>query len=184
MTTSASIRVVGVKSALAELNAIDKQLRRRITHEYSDIVAPIVNEAKYLVPARAPMSGWYRAWTPRNRYAQFGGSLLPWVNGAAGYRIKPYVSGKRPRTIGGYTKNLAAFGIRWTDKTAVLFDASGQSQTKSGDQMIKVLGERYGSPSRAMWRAYDQAGPDMQYELRRLVEKIMRSVGRSIKVKN
>jgi len=66
----------------------------------------------------------------------------------------------------------------------VLFDASGQSQTKSGDQMIKVLGERYGSPSRAMWRAYDQAGPDMQYELRQLVEKIMQSVGRSIKVKN
>lgn len=182
MTIKNEIEVVGIKEALAELNTFDKKFRRGVTVRYKEIVAPMVNDAKALVPKRAPMSGFNRQWKPA------GGSggrtninVLPWT-GRESTSIKPFVSGKRPKTFGGITRNLAAFGIRWTDKTAVLFDAAGQASTESGEQMIQTLGQRYGSPSRAMWRAYTQAGPDVQNEIIELVEDIMKQVGRNIKV--
>jgi hypothetical protein len=128
------------------------------------------------------MSGWNRTYKPLGGgYRRSNQEILPW-NPNASLAIKPYVSGKRPKTIGGYTRNLAAFGVRWTDKSAVLFDFAGQAETPQGQQMIQVLNSRYGRPSRAMWLAYRQAGPDIQYEIRELVEKVMRSVNREIKV--
>lgn len=176
------LQVKGIKQALAELNSIDKKLRRSFTVEYKTIVQPMVDEAQYLVPVRAPMSGWNRSWTPRNSRRPIGANnVLPW-GGNEQRAIKPYLSGKRPRTVGGTTRNLAAFGMKWTSRNAVLFDAAGQARTPQGEQMLDTLGQRYGSPSRAMWRAYEQSGPDIQYEIRQLVEKIMNAVGRNIKV--
>lgn len=176
------LQVKGIKEALAELNTIDKRLRRSFTAEYKTIVQPMVAEAKHLVPVRAPMSGWNRKWTPRNQRRATASGVLPW-GGNESRAIQPYLSGKRPRTVGGTTRNLAAFGMRWTSQNAVLFDAAGMANTPQGQQMIDVLGSRYGAPSRAMWRAYEQSGPDIQYEIRKLVEKIMRSVGRNIEVR-
>lgn len=179
------LQVKGIKLALAEINSIDKRLRRSFTVEYKTIVQPMVDEASYLIPVRPPMSGWRRNWTPRSdnpsRIWNRENEILPWV-GVENRMIKPYISGKRPRTVGGTTRSLAAFGMKWYAKESVLFDASGQARTPQGEQMVKVLGQRYGSPSRAMWKAYEQSGPDIQYEIRQLVEKIMNAVGRNIKV--
>jgi hypothetical protein len=172
------IEVKGIKEALAELNTIDKKLRRSFTVEYKTIVAPMVADAVNLVPVKAPMSGWNRNWLPRG--STRAGGILPWSEGAP--PIRPYVSGKRPQTTGQYTRNLAAFGMKWADKTSVLFDTSGQAKTKQGAQMVETLGNRFGPPSRAMWRAYEQSSLDVQYEIRQLVEKIMRAVGRNIEV--
>jgi hypothetical protein len=181
-----TIQVKGIKEALAEVNSIDKRLRRSFTVEYKTIVAPLVSEAVTLVPVRPPMSGFTRNWMPRSydtthRRDNRLGEILPW---SVGYSpaIKAFLSGKRPKTVGGTTRNLAAFGVKWTDRRSVFFDTSGQSKTPQGAQMIETLGRRYGPPSRVMWKAYEQSGPDIQYEIRQLVEKIMRAVGRDIKV--
>jgi hypothetical protein len=32
-----------------------------------------------------------------------------------------------------------------------------------------------------MWRAYEQAGPDIQHEIRELVEKILRAVNKQLR---
>jgi hypothetical protein len=48
--------------------------------------------------------------------------------------------------------------------------------------MIGVLGARYGSPSRAMWRAYDQSSRDIQNDVAELVEDIFRQIGKNINV--
>jgi hypothetical protein len=173
------LEVKGIKEALAELNSVDKKLRRSFTVEYKNIVAPMVVDAVNLVPVKAPMSGWNRNWTPRGNVRASG--LLPWTE--KGPAIKPYLSGKRPKSTGQYTRNLAAFGMKWTDRASVLFDTSGQARTRQGAQMVATLGERFGAPSRAMWRAYEQSSLDVQYEIRQLVEKIMRSVGRNIEVR-
>ena len=179
MVAQTSIEVVGIKQALAELNTFDKKYRRGISVRYKKIVQPMVSEAKNLIPVRAPMSGFNRAWTPRSGRSRQ--PLLPW-DLYGGRDVKPFVSGKRPKTFGGTTRNLAAFGIRWGDRTSVLFDASGQSSTASGEQMIRVLGARYGSPSRAMWRAYDQSSRDIQNDVVELVEDIFRQIGKNINV--
>lgn len=181
------MQVKGIKEALAEINSIDKKLRRSFTVEYKTIVAPMVAEATQLIPQRAPMSGWNRDWTPRSwnswRISERGGGIiLPWFTDYRMTPVKPFLSGKRPRTVGGTTRNLAAFGMRWNDRRAILFDMAGQSNTPQGAQMVSVLGQRFGAPSRAMWKAYEQSSLDIQYEIRQLVEKIMRAVGRNIEV--
>lgn len=188
------LRVTGVKEALAELNSIDKRLRRSFTAEYKTIVQPMVAEARHLVPVRAPMSGWNRRWTPRSytqdrsRYAGRAQqeNILPWFQSGTSYglarQIKPFLSGKRPRTYGGRTRSIAAMGMRWGVDQSVLFDQSGQASTPQGERMIRVLGARYGAPSRVMWRAYERTGPDVQHEIKQLVEKIMNAVGRKIQV--
>jgi hypothetical protein len=178
MPANPTIEVVGIKQALAELNTFDKKFRRGVTIRYRQIVQPMISDAKNLVPVKAPMSGFNRAWTPRGART---GQVLPWDTYNK-QEIKPFVSGKRPKTFGGYTRNLAAFGIRWGDRTAVLFDASGQSSTPQGAQMISTLGSRYGSPSRAMWRAYEQSSRDIQNDVAELVEDIFRQIGQNINI--
>lgn len=203
MSVSAEINVVGVKDALRELNTIDKRLRRQITKDYQEIVQPVVADAKRLVPTEAPLSGFDRKWTPqgsskpvlpfgasgtdgparpRKDWAQSKGGrkeMGDWNKWKAG--IRAYISGKRPQTFGGYTRNLAAFGIRWLGRSAILFDTSAQSSTPQGAQMVRALTSRFGTPSRVMWRAYDASDSEVQYRLRKLVEKIMASVGRDLK---
>lgn len=176
------IEAVGIKEALAELQSINKRLRRAVTAEFKQIVQPLVDDAKVLVPRKPPMSGWQRSWTPTGNSGQRSRfPVLPY-NPDAALAIKPWVSGRRPRTVGGFTRNLAAFGVSWTDKSAVLFDFAGQAKTPQGNQMVDTLTARYGRPSRAMWLAYRQAGPDIQNEMVELVEKVMAAVGRDIKV--
>lgn len=199
MSTRETIEVAGVKEALRALNDTDKKLRRQITRDYKEIMADTVTDAKSLVPKDAPLSGFNRSWTPQG--AQ--GSVLPFAGGGAaraprkpsqyemnfrgGRRqyakwaiwaqgINAYISGKRPKTVGNYTRNLAAFGVKWQGPAAVLFDTSAQANTPQGQRMVAALQRKFGPPSRVMWRAYEQTSLDVQHELRELVRHIMRSV--------
>lgn len=185
MSTSATLEVKGIKEALRDLNTIGKKLRRSLTVEYKEIVYPMVQEAISLVPSKAPMSGFDRQWVPRSNGALYATpgkeQVLPWSFRAG--QIKPFLSGKRPRTTSFGTSNLATFGVRWMGKGAVLFDTASHSSTPQGAQMTKTLNARFGGPSRVMWRAYEHTSLDIQHELRQLVEKIMRAVGREIKVR-
>ena len=68
-------------------------------------------------------------------------------------------------------------------KDAVMFDSTGQSHTKQGAQMLSVLNQRFGAPSRVMWRAYAQAAPQVQDKMLDLVQHIMRQTTRQIATK-
>lgn len=190
MTVGATLEVKGVKEALATLNQLDKATRRQITRDFATIAAPMVQEAKRLLPGDPPMSGWKRGYSVggaqraagraaarysnpnRGRIRDFayrGGeeatSLLPWDANAERRSIKAFTSGSK--------KKAAVFGMKWNDRTATLFDMSGKATTPQGEQMINVLSTRYGSPSRIMWKAYEMSANDVQKQLRELVEKIM-----------
>jgi hypothetical protein len=182
------IKVVGVQQAMLELASIDKRALKGFQNEYKQIVMPMLQEAKYAVPAKAPMSGWNRSWTPRSantwRISERLG-LLPWM-GNAKNDIKPFINYRKKRryTSGNYSSGVA-FGIRWTSKSAVLFDMTGKGtpSTPQGNRMMDVLGQRYGGPSRTMWRAYERAGDDVQREMVKLINKIMKATGRNIKTR-
>ena len=49
------IEVVGLKEALAQLNKIDKKLRRSITTDFKQIVDPVLIEARRNIPEDAPL---------------------------------------------------------------------------------------------------------------------------------
>ena len=204
MPVNNRLEVVGVKDALRELNDIDKKLRRQITRDYQEIVKPVVSQAKSYVPDVAPLSGFNRVWTP----AGASGSVLPFGSGGASrapkiprqwqqsphgrrqmgkwlqwkYGIRGYISGKKPRTYNGYTKNLATFGIRWQGPAAVLFDTSANPNTPQGARMVAALNSRYGQPSRVMWRAYESADDKVQRELRNLVNRVMEATNRETRI--
>lgn len=195
MADRTSIEVVGVKEALAYLNGIDKTYRREITRKYAVIVAPIVENVKSDLPKKAPMSGWERSYSvggaaraaAKNQVGRSKGqkegrsfalddptALLPWDGAKQAKLVKPFVSGKKTKAT--------TFGLKWNSKSAALFDLSGRAKTTQGEQMITVLGSRFGSPSRVMWKAYERAAPEMQQNMRDLIEEIMRTVNKHIKV--
>ena len=202
MPASVDIRAVGIKEALRELNAMDKRLRREITRDFQQIVQPVKVDAKNLAPTKPPLSGFARSWTPQGSSV----NVLPWGSGGGPKRpkvpanwqqskqgraqmraamrydanIRAYVSGKRPQTMGGYTRNLAAFGLRWIGVEAAFFDTSGQGHTPQGSRMVNALNGRFGDPSRVMWRAYEKSADSVQRNMTRLVDRVMRAVGREL----
>jgi hypothetical protein len=203
-TVETSITSAGIKDSLRVLNDYDKRLRRQITVEYKSIVSPMTQDARELVPTEAPLSGFNRQWTPsgasssvlpftksprgRQPRLTYGANQFQskqgrreygqWLQWKAG--LNAYISGKRPQTIGSYTRNLAAFGIRWQGAASVLFDTSKQARTPQGQQMVAALERKYGPPSRVMWRAYERTSRDIQHELSQLIAKINREANRVI----
>jgi hypothetical protein len=184
------IKVVGLEHAMAELAGIDKRALKQFQMDYKKIVLPMLQEANYLVPVKAPMSGWNRSWTPRSYNRDFIANrqdLFPWSESKSGrQKIKPYINRHRARRYtSGNSSSSVAFGIRWNDPQGMLFDmlGKGSPKTQSGNRMMDVVGQRYGAPSRVMWRAYERAGDDVQREMVKLINGIMKATGRNIRTR-
>jgi hypothetical protein len=198
MAVNTTLQVTGVKEALAYLNGVDKTYRREITRQYAAIVEPIVKDAQSHLPSSAPMSGWKRKYsvggqakaqakgqtsrlvgrgTQRDNFSRAfdeATDLLPWDGAKQAKLVKPWVSGKKTKAN--------TFGLKWNSKAAALFDLSGRAKTPQGEQMITVLGARFGSPSRVMWKSYERADDQLQANMRKLIEEIMASVNQNMKV--
>lgn len=174
MTVRASMEVVGIKDALRELNELDKEARRKITRDFKRITKPVEQTAKSLMPKTAPISGMGRAWKTKSGFEMF-----PW--GTAGKdTIVSQVSGRKPKMFAGHMTNLATFYIRFKGPTATLFDTSGKGPvpTRQGSQMVSALTNRFGPPSRVLWRAYEQHDGDVVRETQKLIDEMMEDINR------
>jgi hypothetical protein len=161
------IEVVGLKQALAELNKIDKKLRRSITTDFKNIVAPVLDEARDKIPDDAPLSGMARSWTGKS-----GAELMHWETAKVNKNLKAFTSGKKVRDApGGFRQNLATFGIRWGGPQATLFDMARKGT------MSQALQARFGPPSRVIWRAYQVKQNEVEGQVRDLVNKVMKLTG-------
>lgn len=174
MTVRASMEVVGIKDALRELNELDKEARRKITRDFKRITKPVEQTAKSLMPKTAPISGMGRAWKTKSGFEMF-----PW--GTAGKdTIVSQVSGRKPKMFAGHMTNLATFYIRFKGPTATLFDTSGKGPvpTRQGSQMVSAFTNRFGPPSRVLWRAYEQHDGDVVRETQKLIDEMMEDINR------
>lgn len=161
------IEVVGLKEALAQLNKIDKKLRRSITTEYKAIVDPVLIEARRNIPEDAPVSGMARSWKGNS-----GAELMAWDAQKVNKNLKAFTSGKKIRDApGGFRQNLATFGIRWGGPQATLFDMARKGNLSA------ALQARYGSPSRVIWRAYEAQSDAVDGQVRDLVNRVMKMTG-------
>lgn len=205
MTALTNLEVAGLKESLKTLQSLDKSARRQITKDYKDLVQPLVSDARQLVPTDAPLSGFNRTWAPRGGQAVLpfmgntgaraprkpsaremnypGGrkQMVQWMKWQQG--LNAFVSGKKPRQYGDYTKNLAVFGVQWQGPAAVLFDTSRRANTPQGARMISVLQSRFGPASRVMWKAYQSADEAIQRDLEQLIQRIMREASDALKKK-
>jgi hypothetical protein len=161
------IEVVGLKEALAQLNKIDKKLRRQITTDFKAIVDPVLIEARRNIPDDAPLSGMARSWTGKS-----GAELMHWESAKVNKNLKAFTSGKKIREApGGFKQNLATFGIRWGGPQATLFDMARKGR------LSQSLQSKYGSPSRVIWRAYEAQDSEVEKQVRELVNKVMKMTG-------
>jgi hypothetical protein len=67
---------------------------------------------------------------------------------------------------------VGVFGIRWGGTQATIFDMA-----RKGD-LSQQLTRRFGEPSRVLYRAYEVKQAEVEGELKALVSRVMRSVGR------
>ncbi len=161
------IEVVGLKDALAQLNKIDKKLRRQITTDFKAIVDPVLVEARRNIPYDAPLSGMERSWTGKS-----GAELMKWDAKKVNKNLKAFTSGKKIRDApGGFRQNLATFGIRWGGPQATLFDMARKGN------LSQSLQAKYGPPSRVIWRAYEAQKDLVDKEVRDLVNRVMKMTG-------
>ena len=158
----------GLKDALAELNKIDKSLRRQITKDFKTSVQPIVGKAESMLPSGAPLSGMARSWKGKS-----GSDIMSWNDVRVRKNIKAFTSGKKVREApSGFTQNLAVFGIKWLGPQATLFDMAAKGT------MGENLTAKYGPPSRIIYKAYDQAKEETDRQVKELVNRVMQLTGK------
>jgi len=165
-TVTSNIEVVGLKEALKTLNKIDKSLRREITKDYKKIVQPVIDDAKNLVPSKAPLSGMARAYKYRS-----GFQVLPWSDGY-NQKIIAKINTRNIKEYGGNKSNVGTFVIQWQGATGTMFDTSMEGP------LGRALTARYGSRSRVMWKAYEQRQNDVMSEMEQLVKRVMSEANR------
>lgn len=166
MTVDVGMEFSGLKDALAELNKIDKSLRRQITKDFKDIVQPVVARAQSALPTGAPLSGMAYKWTGRS-----GADIMSWQDSRAKKNIKAFTSGKKVKEFNGNTQNLGVFGIKWAGPQAALFD-----MLRTGT-LGESLTAKYGPPSRIIYKAYESASAEVESQVKDLVNKVMLLTG-------
>lgn len=193
MPVDLQVGVVGLKDALKTLNKTAPTLRREITKDYKQIVEPLIKAAQQITPTIGPVSGMDRSgW----RYAS-GWEVLPqsgWNGTKAQKAFKAKISTRRVKEFRGTLENVGTFRMVWTGFANTVFDMAGRQSsgnrdvfsrvgshgrrvgTVGGPNLIAVLRGRYGSASRTVWPAYEKNKNELDVEMTKLVERVMREV--------
>lgn len=166
------IEVEGLKEALKELNTIDKKLRRQITRDFKKIVQPVLGKAESMLPNNAPLSGMSRSWIGKS-----GADIMSWNDERVRRNIKAFTSGKKVRDApGGFRQNLGVFGIRWLGPQATILDMLAKGV------MAENLTDRFGPPSRIIYKAYESASDEVQQQVKDLVNKVMEQTNNDMRI--
>ena len=166
------IEVEGLKEALKELNTIDKKLRRQITRDFKKIVQPVLGKAESMLPNNAPLSGMSRSWIGKS-----GADIMSWNDERVRRNIKAFTSGKKVRDApGGFRQNLGVFGIKWLGPQATALDMLAKGV------MADNLTDRFGPPSRIIYKAYESASDEVQQQVKDLVNKVMEQTNNDMRI--
>jgi hypothetical protein len=166
------VEVLGLKEALKELNTMDKKLRRQITRDFKQIVQPVLGKAESMLPQGPPLSGMARSWTGKS-----GADIMSWNDTRVRKNLKAFTSGKKVRDApGGFRQNLGVFGIRWLGPQATALDMLAKGV------MADNLTDRFGPPSRIIYRAYDSASDEVQQQVKELVNKVMKLTNNAMRI--
>lgn len=167
----APIEVVGLKDALKELNTLDKKLRRQVTKDFKEIMAPVIADAQSHLPQGPPLSQMKYSWQPKSA------ELLNWDADKVQRNMKAFTSGKKVRDTGlGFKQNVGVFGVRWNGPQATIMEMARRGR------LGQNLTSRYGAPSRIFWKAYERNANNVEDRVRQLVGDVMRMVGRGGKI--
>lgn len=175
MSVGVQIQVYGVKDALKEINKINPKLRREFTKRYKEIVKPVVEQAKASFPDDPPLS---RMGKPYKHLGAWDGGLV-----AKGVTPRINTRKARARNIekGAVYETISTFLIQQKTGWGSLFDMAGKRNSES--QMARnLVNKGFGSPSRAMWPAYEQHKQEIDLAVLALCKDVMDEVNRNLVV--
>jgi hypothetical protein len=173
MPVDVTMEFSGLKEALKEINTIDKKLRRQITRDFKQIVQPVITDAKTMLPSGAPLSGMARSWTGKS-----GADIMSWSDNRVKKNISAFTNAKKVKVLdSGNKQNLGVFGIRWKSPQATIFDMGREGV------LGQNLTDRFGNPSRVIYRAYASASSNVQTQVKELVNKVMKQTNSAMRLK-
>lgn len=187
MPTSASYQVYGIQEALAEINKVDRVLRRQITKDIqAGAGTRLVTAARSFIPTKDPLSGMGRGNMIKGR----DGTGWSRTRVLAGIRTVVGKRGQRARTVtfsNGRTADFKAtqyqlLVLQQRDAAGAIWDHAG---IRNGSQFVTNLlaeGEHVGPKEapRAMEPAAMSVLPAVEDEVSKIVERVMTIVNRNL----
>jgi hypothetical protein len=107
-----------------------------------------------------------------------GADIMSWNDALVRKNLKAFTSGKKIRDTGlGFRQNLGVFGIRWLGPQATALDFLAKGT------MGNNLTNRFGSPSRIIYKAYESSQAKVQADVKELVNKVMKQTNSAMRMK-
>ena len=189
MPTSASYQVYGIQEALAEINKIDRTLRRQITKDIqAGAGTRLVNAARSFIPVKTPLSRMVNGNMIKGR----DGTGWSRTRVVAGIRSVVGKRGQRARTVtfsNGRTADFKAtqyqlLVLQQRDAAGAIWDHAGIKPGSSGQFVTNLLaeGEHVGPAAapRALEPAAQSVLPAVEAEVDKIVQRVMTIVNRNL----
>jgi len=149
-----TMQVQGLESTLKALQKIQPEVKKKFFKDAKQIVRPAVDEAKGAYRSDY-LSGMSRAWKVGGR------TLFPWNQSSAvkGVGVSTSLSKKQD----------AVLTFTQKDAGASIFDIAG----KRTDNRLGNALNAFNTPSRVMWRSYEQHAGAIEAEMSKSVDEVM-----------
>ena len=148
-TDNLTIELLGYKQFIKVLKDADPEVRKAMDKEIRSFLNPVSSLAKSYVPARV-LSGWEP--DKENKWKD-----KAWNASEVKAKIRVRQGGKRERG----SKSSSAWRIENMNAAGAIYELAGlksQGKTPQGQTFVRMLQDRGGSPSRLIWRAWDEKG--------------------------
>ena len=156
---SDAVILTGISETIEELKKFDKQAVKDFDRVVKEVLVSAKSDAIALVPETV-MSGWQKEKSVHPHKRTRGGAGWPAWNkaevqkGIVGSRTEGKVSRDYSTSVASLKNNSAA---------GVIFELAGRRKGKStlsdkrgsGEQFKRTIANRFGKPSRLVWRAVD-----------------------------
>lgn len=152
-----TMQVQGLESTLKVLQKIQPEVKKQFFKDAKQIVRPAIDEAKGAYRSDY-LSGMSRAWSPGGR------PIFPWNQASASKGVAVTTSLSK--------KQDAVLTFTQKDAAASIFDMAGK---RTNNRLGNAL-NAFNTPSRVMWRAYEQHAGDIEGEMKKSVDEVMTQI--------
>ena len=149
-----TMQVQGLESTLKVLQKIQPEVKKQFFKDAKQIVRPAVDEAKNAYRSDY-LSGMTRAWAPGGR------PIFPWNQQSASKGVAVTTSLSK--------KQDAVLTFTQKDAAASIFDIAVKM---TNNRLVNAL-NAFNTPSRVMWRAYEQHAGAIEDEMSKSVDEVM-----------
>ena len=152
-----TMQVQGLESTLKVLQKIQPEVKKQFFKDAKQIVRPAIDEAKGAYRSDY-LSGMSRAWAPGGR------PIFPWNQTSASKGVAVTTSLSK--------KQDAVLTFTQKDAAASIFDMAGKTTNNRLGNALNA----FNTPSRVMWRAYEQHAGAIEGEMKQSVDEVMKRI--------